>query len=151
MWYFGDAFGRPPGEPRPWSEEDARNNGDFWATADESRDKIVVMYRRAWALADETIQALGLDAVGHVPWWPSDQSEVTLHRILVHVVAETNRHAGHADIVRELIDGAAGLQADNDNLRTRDRVVGERPQSGLRLGRFGSLRFGGAVVGWGPG
>jgi hypothetical protein len=55
-----------------------------------------------------------------MPWWPADRQEVTLHRILVHVVAETNRHAGHADIVRELIDGAAGLQADNDNLRTHD-------------------------------
>lgn len=122
LWYFGDAFGRPPAGPRPWSADDARNNADFWATADESRDKIARMYRQAWAHADETIRGLALDAVGHVPWWPSDQRQVTLHRILVHVVAETNRHAGHADIVRELIDGAAGLQADSDNLRTRDRA-----------------------------
>ena len=45
---------------------------------------------------------------------------MTLHLILVHVVAETNRHAGQADIIRELIDGAAGLQADGDNLRAHD-------------------------------
>ena len=121
LWYFGDAFGRPP-RARPWSADDARNNADFWATADESRDQIVGMYRRAWAHADETIQALDLDAVGHVPWWPADRSEVTLHQILVHVVAETNRHAGHADLVRELIDGAAGLQPDDDNLRAHDRA-----------------------------
>lgn len=121
LWYFGDAFGRPPGE-RPWSEEDARNNADMWATVDESRDQIVGMYRRAWAHADETIQALGLDAVGHVPWWPGDRSEATLHLVLVHVLAETNRHAGHADIVRELIDGAAGLGADDDNLRPGDQA-----------------------------
>jgi len=121
LWYFGDAFGRPPSE-RPWSADDARNNADFWATADESRDHIVGMYRRAWAHADETIRALDLDAAGHVPWWPADRSEVTLHQILVHVVAETNRHAGHADLVRELIDGAAGLQADDDNLRAHDRA-----------------------------
>jgi len=121
LWYFGDAFGRPP-LGRPWAPDDARNNADFWATADESRDQIVGIYRRAWAHADETIQALGLDAVGHVPWWPADRTEVTLHQILVHVVAETNRHAGHADLVRELIDGAAGLQADDDNLRAHDRA-----------------------------
>jgi uncharacterized damage-inducible protein DinB len=121
LWYFGDAFGRPPRE-RPWSADDARNNADFWATADESRDHVVGMYRRAWAHADETIQALDLDAVGHVPWWPADRSAVTLHQILVHVVAETNRHAGHADLVRELIDGAAGLQPDDDNLRAHDRA-----------------------------
>ena len=119
LWYFGDAFGRPPRE-RPWSADDARNNADFWAAADESRDQIAGIYRRAWAHADQTIETLSLDAIGHVPWWPADRQEVTLHRILVHVVAETNRHAGHADIVRELIDGAAGLQADNDNLRTHD-------------------------------
>ena len=41
---------------------------------------------------------------------------VPLHLILVHLIAETHRHAGHADIVRELIDGAAGLRAGNDNL-----------------------------------
>jgi len=117
-WYFGDAFGRPPSE-RPWSADDARNNADFWARADETRAQITGMYRRAWAHADQTITALGLDAVGQVPWWPADRQRVTLHLILVHVVAETNRHAGHADIVRELIDGAAGLQADDDNLRKR--------------------------------
>ena len=110
LWYFGDAFGRPPRGPRPWSEDDARNNADFWATASESRDQIVGMYRRAWAHADETIQTLGLDAPGHVPWWPSDRQEVTLHQILVHLVAETHRHAGQADIVRELIDGAPGCK-----------------------------------------
>lgn len=119
LWYFGDVFGRPPRE-RPWSEDDARNNADMWATASESRDQITGMYRQAWAHADETIQALELNAPGQVPWWPSERREVTLHQILVHVVAETHRHAGHADIVRELIDGAAGLQADNDNLRATD-------------------------------
>ena len=47
---------------------------------------------------------------------------MTLHRILVHVVAETNRHAGHADIVRELIDGAAGLRAGMSNLPDVDEA-----------------------------
>ena len=130
LWYFGDGFGRPPRE-RPWSADDARDNADFWATADESRERIAGMYRRAWAHADETIQALDLDAVGHVPWWPAGHREVTLHQILVHLVAETNRHAGHADLVRELIDGAAGLQADDDNLRAHDRAWWENYRNRL--------------------
>jgi hypothetical protein len=121
LWYFGDAFGRPPSGPRPWSEDDARNNADMWAAASEPRDQIVGMYRRAWAHSDETIRMLALDAPGYVPWWPNDRREVTLHRILVHVVAESHRHAGHADIVRELIDGAVGLQADNGDLRPGGR------------------------------
>lgn len=41
---------------------------------------------------------------------------MTLHRILVHMIAETDRHAGHADVVRELIDGMVGLRVDNDNM-----------------------------------
>ena len=57
-----------------------------------------------------------------MPWWPEDRREVTLHRILVHMIAETNRHAGHADLVRELIDGAVGLRADNDNMAPGDKA-----------------------------
>ena len=116
LGYFGETFGRPSDEKLPWLEADAEPNADMWATAAESRDQIVGLYQRAWAHSDATIDALSLDAVGRVPWWPEDRSEVTLHRILVHVIAETNRHAGHADIVRELIDGAVGLRRDSPNL-----------------------------------
>jgi hypothetical protein len=58
--------------------------------------------------------------MGHVPWWGPDHGEVTLHRLLIHVATETHRHAGHADIVRELIDGSAGLTAGNSNLPDGD-------------------------------
>jgi uncharacterized damage-inducible protein DinB len=122
LGYFGDTFGRPSGEPLPWFAPGAEPNADMWATADESREQIAALYRRVWAHSDATIEALPLDAVGHVPWWPADRSEVTLHRILVHVIAETDRHAGHADIVRELIDGAVGLRADNDNMAPGDQA-----------------------------
>ena len=117
LGYFGETFGRPAAEATAWIEDDGSEpNWDMWATADESREDIVGMYRRAWAHADATIEALALDAAGRVPWWAGDRGSVTLHRVLVHVIAETNRHAGHADVVRELVDGAAGLRADNDNL-----------------------------------
>ncbi len=120
--YFGDTFGRPFDEPLPWFEDDAEPNADMWATADESREQIVGLYHRVWAHSDVTIDTLTLDAIGHVPWWPADRSEVTLHRILVHMMAETNRHAGHADIVRELIDGAAGLRDGHDNMPAGDHA-----------------------------
>ena len=109
-------FGRPSDEPLPWYDDGAEPNADMWATADESREQIVGFYRRAWAHSDATIEALPLDALGRVPWWPERAGEVTLHRILVHMIAETHRHAGHADIVRELIDGAVGMRPDNDNM-----------------------------------
>jgi hypothetical protein len=76
--------------------------------------------RLAWAHADATIEGLPLDAVGHVPWWPAGRSEVTLHRVLVHVIAETNRHGGHADIVRELVDGSVGLRQEMGNMAPGD-------------------------------
>jgi len=122
LGYFGDVFGRPSAEPQPWLAGDAEPNTDMWATPDESREQIVALYQRAWAHSDATIEALALDAIGSVPWWPEDRRQVTLHRILVHVIAETERHAGHADIVRELIDGTAGLRPDNDNLPPGDQA-----------------------------
>ncbi|MGR6914236.1 DinB family protein [[Actinomadura] parvosata] len=106
--YFGDTFGRPHGESLPWIEEGAEVNADMFATPEESREEIVSLYRRAWAHADATIEELPLDAAGHVAWWPDDRNPVTLHRVIVHVLTETYRHAGHADIVRELIDGSVG-------------------------------------------
>jgi hypothetical protein len=54
--------------------------------------------------------------MARVPWWPEERRETTLHCILVHVVDEIARHAGHADIVRELIDGAVGVWAESSNL-----------------------------------
>jgi len=118
--HFGAAFGRPFSESLPWVDDSAEPNADMWATADESRDWIVGLYRRVGAHSDDVIDALPLDTVGSVPWWPPEHSEVTLRHILVHTIAEAHRHAGHADIVRELVDGAAGLTKGNDNLAPDD-------------------------------
>ncbi|WP_231925035.1 DinB family protein [Micromonospora purpureochromogenes] len=116
--YFGVVFGRPFEQKLPYVGDGAETNADMWATADETREEIVALYRRASAHADATIEALALNDVGRVPWW--GDAAVTLHHVLVHVIAETQRHAGHADIVRELIDGAAGLLPRNDNLPPAD-------------------------------
>ncbi len=118
--YLGDVLGRPWPEPMPWLDEDAEPNADLWVPADVARAAVVDFHHRAWAHADATVEALDLDATGEVPWGPEERRTVTLHLLLVHVIAETNRHAGHADIVRELIDGAAGLRATNDNLAPGD-------------------------------
>jgi uncharacterized damage-inducible protein DinB len=113
LGYFGDVFGRPHGEELPWAAEDAEMNSDMWATADEARSDIEALYRRAWARADATIDALDLESTGEVPWWPEERRVVTLHQILVHMISETARHAGHADIIRELVDGRAGNDDGN--------------------------------------
>jgi hypothetical protein len=148
--YFGDTFDRPFDEALPWLAEGADPNADLWATAEESRERIVGLYRRVWAHSDATIGALTLDAIGHVPWW-GEHGEVTLHRILVHMIAETDRHAGHADIVRELIDGAAGLREGNDNLWLRDQaereIHHERVAAAAREAEAGKTAAGEAAAG----
>ncbi|MFJ3589683.1 DinB family protein [Streptomyces sp. NPDC090231] len=116
--YFGAAFGRPVEAPELWIAGDAEPNADLWATADESRAEIIAGYRRVWAHSDATIDSLELDALGRLPGEAG--TELTLHRILVHMVAETQRHAGHADIVRELVDGTTGLRAGGDNMASGD-------------------------------
>ena len=55
-----------------------------------------------------------------MPWWPEERNEVTLHQILVHMLAETAQHAGHIDIVRELIDESVGMRQDATNLPEDD-------------------------------
>jgi uncharacterized damage-inducible protein DinB len=119
--YLGDSFGRPFGEPLPWLADDAEPNADMWATAEESREQIVALYHRVWAHSDATVEALPLDAIGQVPWWPAERRQVSLHRILLHMISETERHAGQADLVRELIDGTVGLRKPNDNLAPGDQ------------------------------
>ena len=114
--YLGPVFDRPLDVARPWPADDAEDNADMWATADESREDILGFYRQVWAHGDATVAARDLDAAGTVPWWPPERATVTLHTVLVHLIAETHRHAGHADIVREMIDGAAGLRPGVSNL-----------------------------------
>ncbi|MFD5747164.1 DinB family protein [Streptomyces sp. NPDC127033] len=134
MGYFGETFGRPFFEEDPppwWYTEDADPNADMWASADESREDIVGLYHRAWEHSNRTIAELPLDAIGHVPWWPEERREVTLHRILMHVISDAQRHAGHADIVRELIDGTAGLLKQKEGMPPGDQAWWETYRSGL--------------------
>ena len=118
--YLGDIFDRPFPEVLPWNADDAADNADMWATADESSEYILDLYKRVWAHSDATIEALPLSAEASVPWWAPEANPVTLHRIILHMVTELNRHLGHADILRELIDGAAGMRADASNLPPGD-------------------------------
>ena len=132
LGYFGDTFGRPFfDEPPSWYAAGAEPGADMWAAADEPRELIVGLYRQAWEHAGATIATLDLDAIGHVPWWPEGRRRVTLHHVLVRVLADTQRHAGHADIVRELIDGAVGMTKENDGMPPGDQSWWENYRSRL--------------------
>jgi Protein of unknown function (DUF664) len=127
--YFGVTFARPFPEQLPWQAEGAADDDDMWAKADEPLDEILGFFRRSSAHADATIETLPLDAIGHVPWWPDGRNEVTLHLILVHMTTELDRHAGHADIIRELIDGTAGLTRPGKNMPERSAAEWETYRS----------------------
>lgn len=114
--YLGEVFDRPFAETVGWFEAHPEPEADLWVPAGEAREDVVGLYARVAEHSDATIDALDLDAEGRVPHWPEERATVTLHQILVHMIAETNRHGGHADVARELVDGAVGLRRDNDNL-----------------------------------
>ena len=117
--YFAVTFGVHSPDMAFWGMEDDPN-ADLYASDDESMDDIRALWTRCCALTDSQIAALPLDAAGIVPWWPEDRRYVTLFDVLVHVIPEVARHAGHADIVREMIDGSAGLNPANSNLPDTD-------------------------------
>lgn len=111
--YLGASFGHPVPETMSWIEDGSIWQGaDMWAKPEESSEYIIGLYRRACAHADRVIAALGLQAPGLVAHWPQDQRDTTLGLLLIRMVAETAQHAGHADIVRELIDGKGGPDQD---------------------------------------
>ena len=111
--YLGDSVGRPAAIRLPWvADGSIWDSADMWATADQTREELVALYRTAWRHSDESIARLGLAAPAQVSWWAEGRRRTTLGSLLVRVVAETARHAGHADIVREMIDGRAGGDRD---------------------------------------
>jgi hypothetical protein len=117
--YFGPPFGRTWPTPAELVSDEAWNgdpNADFYANETESAEGIVDLYRRAWVFCDATIDELPLETVGHVPWWPAERADTSLARVTLHVITDLARHAGHADIVREEIDGATGMLPANSNV-----------------------------------
>jgi Protein of unknown function (DUF664) len=109
LGYLGTSVGRPPPVVLPWEEDGSVWEGaDMWAAADQSRDYLLGLYRTAWRHSDESLATLPLDAPASVPWWQEGQQATTFGHLVVRVVAETAQHAGHCDLVRELIDGRGG-------------------------------------------
>ena len=114
LGYLGDSVGRPAPIVVPWHEDESVwDNGDMWATPDQSREYLLDMYRTAWRHSDESIAKLPLDAPAEVAWWSEAKRHTTFGHLLVRVLQDTAQHAGHADIIRELIDGRGGRDQDD--------------------------------------
>lgn len=116
--YFGFVFDRPYSEAIPAVDQNFRNRDLMWVPADETREQVIEGYRRACRHADETIETLPNDAVGHVPWWGTN--EVPLFNVMAHMLGETRQHLGHMDLIREELDGRIG--EDVEPLSSREEA-----------------------------
>ena len=114
--YFGGVMDRPFPDEDDLDWHDDELDDHMYATAAESREQVTDFYRRVQAHSDATIGELPLDARVGVPWWPEGLRDPCLSTLLLHMIQETARHAGHADIIRESIDGAAGLREGVSNM-----------------------------------
>jgi hypothetical protein len=141
LGYLTDVFGRPAGRELPWFADGAEPDADFWSPADETREEIIELFHFSAAKSDETIAALPLDAPGEVPWWPAERRGVTLHEILVRVCVETARHAGHADILRELIDNAVGMRPGDANVTARTAAEWEQHRARVEAAALEAARL----------
>jgi uncharacterized damage-inducible protein DinB len=96
---------------RTGTAEDYENN--FRMTTDETLADILASYDDAAAATDEVIAGFELDdpvpVPKGVPWFPADVDAWSVRWVLLHLIQETARHTGHADIVREAIDGATAF------------------------------------------
>lgn len=118
--YLGESFGRPPTDQLPWVADGSVWQGaDMWALSTESSDYLIALYREACANSDDTVGRLDLTSPGEVPHWAPGKRVTTLGVLLIRMVEETGHHAGHADIIRELIDGTGGV--DHDDFGGEDR------------------------------
>src|SRR3954465_11529884 len=100
---FGGTFGRPV-QLLPSIDYDRDEESDLRVTPDETTEQIVDFYRRACTAAEEALDEIALGTVGQ----SGDGPPVTMRWVALHMLEEDARHAGHLDIVRELLDGATG-------------------------------------------
>jgi uncharacterized damage-inducible protein DinB len=99
--WFCETFGREI-EPHPYDDQDP--DADLRVRPDETTEDVLGYYARARAAADKALDELDLEDTG-TAWFGET---VTMRWVLIHMVEETARHAGHFDILRELIDGLTG-------------------------------------------
>lgn len=109
-WFSRSLYGRPMGEP--WDAVDWKTDPDWdWDSApDDTPEALRALWQNAIAGARASVaEALadgGLGRIAHRVW--DDGRSPSLRWILCHMIEEYARHNGHADLIREAIDGETG-------------------------------------------
>ena len=96
--------------PRPQEEQERNYHDGFRLREDETLAGVLAAYDEVARETESSIAGVDMDqpvpVPKGVPWFPADVDVWSVRWVLLHVIEETARHAGHADIVREAIDGA---------------------------------------------
>jgi uncharacterized damage-inducible protein DinB len=110
-WFAYRLLGRPQGEPWSTADWDTDPDWELTSAAEDSAAALFALWRRCVAVArSATAEALddgGLDRVCSRPL-DDGRATPTLRWVLVHMIEEYARHNGHADLLRESIDGQTG-------------------------------------------
>lgn len=104
-WFQGAIAGRDLLLPF----DDENPDGD-WVLEDDDNVASIIAFYEAECEASRAVASSITDPATLVPW---DDGEVSVRRVVVHMLEETARHAGHMDIMREQIDGATGSFPDD--------------------------------------
>lgn len=109
-WFQGDLHGRPL--PAPFADVDweADPDWEFHSAADDEPAELLALYEAACAASRAAVAEVGGDldhaSVGESRSRPGEH--FSLRWILLHLIEETARHAGHADLLRQAADGTVG-------------------------------------------
>jgi hypothetical protein len=101
-WWFANVIS---GEPDRWQEASAADPDFNWRPGNTPLPELVAGYRAQCAVSRRHLAGRALE---DVVAWPGTGEEFNVRWVLIHMVEETARHAGHLDLVRELTDGLTG-------------------------------------------
>lgn len=104
--------GRLAGEE---TDGDSHTDEAWTPTSEETFEVLADKYRTAYTRSNEIAMSLPMDQLTLTPG--SSGENVTLQWVLMHMLEETARHLGHADLIREAIDGAVGVNPDHEARR----------------------------------
>jgi uncharacterized damage-inducible protein DinB len=100
----------PPKDPRPFNQVAAEYAEQHLMRDDETLDGLLEKFKAQNSVSLDLVETADLDAevpVPHeIPWFPKDLKAWSVRWVILHVINELARHSGHADIIREGIDGA---------------------------------------------
>lgn len=102
-YWLSELFGRP------FEPADVRATDDAELEPDDTTDTVLAYYTRARAASDRAMREVDLDATAVT--WLGDV--VSFRWAILHAIEETVRHAGHADLIREHVDGTTGYLPDD--------------------------------------